>query len=390
MHIVNVVASVSRSAGGVGDAVRRLALEVTSRTGAVNSVVAMHDEFTERDKAAWQPLPLYLCHHQGPKKLGYARSLFRTIQQRKGDLVHTHGLWQYQSRACVLWARQSRRPYVVSVHGMLDPWALRHSAHRKRLAMMLYEGTHLRGAACIRALCSAEVSAIREIGLKNPVCLIPNGVDIEAESVAADLEWPYRAPRSQKILLFLSRIHPKKNVVSLLRAWSMIQAQQPIARQWTLAIAGWGEQVHLQEVAAAAGVVNSGGVEIMGPVFGLRKKAVLSNCTAFVLPSFSEGLPLAALEAWAHAKPVLMTSACNLPSGFQGGAALEVGTSPESICASIVNVMHMDPVELRRMGESGLRLVQSRFAWAGIADALSEVYAWVLGGGSTPSCVDLG
>src|SRR5690606_21175139 len=123
-------------------------------------------------------------------------------------------------------------PYVVSPHGMLDPWALDNSAWKKRFAWRLYEGAHLRSARLIHALCEPEREAIARLGLAAPVTVVPNGVD---RRMAASVLPPWRAalPDDAKILLFLGRVTPKKRVAELMRAWLRVSATAPA---WYLAI----------------------------------------------------------------------------------------------------------------------------------------------------------
>ncbi|MFX8012207.1 glycosyltransferase, partial [Acinetobacter baumannii] len=74
-----------------------------------------------------------------------------------------------------------------------------------------------------------------------------------------------------------------------------------------------------------------GNVVFTGAQYGEDKRRTFAAATFFVLPSMSEGLPMSVLEAWAAGKPVLMTPECNLPAGFDSGAALEIGFDEESI-----------------------------------------------------------
>jgi len=101
---------------------------------------------------------------------------------------------------------------------MLESWALRNAGWKKRFAALLYEDRHLRGAACLRALCEAEAQSIRAYGMRNPICVIPNAVDLP------DLSEPPKPQalafaEGRKILLYLGRLHPKKNLANLIRAW---------------------------------------------------------------------------------------------------------------------------------------------------------------------------
>ena len=107
---------------------------------------------------------------------------------------------------------------MIAPHGMLDPWALRNHRTRKKILMLLYQGAHFANAACIRALNLAELEAIRTLNFKNPVCLIPNGVDLpEIESTST------KKP-DRPTILFLGRLHPKKGIEVLLESWQRFVA----------------------------------------------------------------------------------------------------------------------------------------------------------------------
>ena len=94
-------------------------------------------------------------------------------------------------------------------------------------------------------------------------------------------------------------------------------------------------------------------VSFLGAQFGAEKNACYRACDAFIMPSLSEGLPITVLEAWAYAKPVLMTPECNLPEGFGAGAALQIGTRPEEIAAALKQVIEMSDADRRAMGNRG-------------------------------------
>ena len=117
------------------------------------------------------------------------------------------------------------------------------------------------------------------------------------------------------------------------------------------------------------------------------KAASLACADAFVLPSLSEGLPVAVLEAWSYGLPVLMTEACNLPEGFAAGAALPIGTDRAGIAAGLRRLFALSDAERRDMGARGRALVRERFTWASVGAQMAAVYQWVLGGGPPPSCV---
>lgn len=293
-------------------------------------------------------------------------------------MVHLNGLWGYTSLVARHERRTRRVPIIVTPHGMLDPWALRRSAWKKALALALFERDNLEKAACLHALCSAEFGAIRALGLRNPIAVVPNGIDLP------DLAHRDR-PTDRRVLLFLGRIDPKKGVHELVRGWGLSGAE---ARGWQLRIVGWGDARYVEatrRLVQKPGLQHS--VELAGPAFGEAKDRAFRDADAFVLPSYSEGLPMAVLEAWSYALPVLMTRACNLPEGFDKGAAIEIGSEPERIAEGIRTLVGMSDAERTAMGTAGRSLVEERFTWPKAARQMIEVYEWVLGGGSPPDCV---
>lgn len=379
-----LTASLSRQAGGLFDAVRGLAGGLQAAGGVQVSAVGLADAMTAADAPAWAGVATRACAVRGPAALGYAPALARALRESEADLLHLQGLWMYPSAAALRWSGRTRRPVVVSPHGMLDPWAVRHARWKKRLVGALYEHRNLRRAACLHALCDAEARAIRAYGLRGPVCVIPNGVDLPAPAGAADPPWAGAVPAGAKVAFYLGRLHPKKNLEALLRAWA--QAARA-GDGWWLVIAGWDQSGHERRLRQCVEALNVPRVCFSGPQFGDAKDACFRHADAFVLPSLSEGLPMAVLEAWAYGLPVLMTAACNLPEGFEAGAALEIGTDPAAIARGLQALFeHSDPAR-RAMGERGRALVQRRYTWPRIGEQMLAVYRWALGDGPRPEWV---
>jgi glycosyltransferase involved in cell wall biosynthesis len=394
---------VSRNAGGLFESVRRLAQSFPQASGAT-TVFSLEDTNTAQDVAQWQPLSVRTF----PASLGtwgYAPELFPALRDSNLDVLLTHGLWKYTSVASLAWSRHTGRPCIIHPHGMLDPWAVRNSKWKKRVAAALYENAHLRRAACLRALCDAEAQSIRALGLRNPICVIPNGVDLPDLSVARPALWRDERRESvtdptgtrgalpsnlegKKVLLYLGRLHPKKNLAALLQGWATLQREHQAAREWVLAIAGWdqgGYEGELERQCSRLNVQDS--VRFVGPHFGEAKAACYLNCAAFVLPSLSEGVPMVVLEAWAYAKPVLMTAECNLPEGFTAGAALRISTDAAGIGAGLRALLEMSDAERAAMGVRGRALVAERFHWPDIGEDMRRVCEWTISGGAPPASV---
>lgn len=384
-----VTGSASRQAGGLFQSVRRLS-QTLHGGGARVSVYALQDEHSQADAAEWGELPPRLFDHLGPAALGFGRGMTGALLAGAHDLVHQHGIWQALSCSVGAWRRRTDRPVVISPRGMLDPWAVNNAAWKKRLAAALYERGNLAGAACIHALCEAERAAIRAYGVTVPVAVVPNGVDPGvADRPAPAPAWAGQIPDGAKTMLFLGRLHPKKGLPALIEA--IAEAPGPEAARWHLVVAGWdqsGHQAELEALVAARGL--GGRVHFVGSVFGEEKRASLAAADAFVLPSLSEGLPMAVLEAWAFRLPVLMTPQCNLPEGTLHAAAIEAEPTVAGLVEGVLLLASMSESGLREMGGNGRALVEGHFAWTAIGERMVEVYRWACGGGPAPSCVEVG
>ena len=386
MKIGLLMGHVSRRAGGLWISVPRLG-RALSESGLEVEMFGLADASTAADCAAWQGPPLRLYDVIGTDAFGYAPRLARSLHDRRPSLLHAHGLWMYPSLASLRWSRRARRPYLVSPHGMLDPWAVRNAAWKKRLVGRWFEDAHLAGAACLHALTAAEAGAIRAYGLTNPICVVPNGIDLPKGGAPARPAWLGASEKDRRIVLFLGRLHPKKGLENLLAAWRDVRAS-PGARDWLLVVAGWdqgGHERQLRRIAEEHGIDRS--LRFVGPRFDRDKAASFACADAFVLPSLSEGLPVAVLEAWSCGLPVLMTGACNLPEGFAAGAALPIGTDRAGIAAGLRRLFAMSDAERRAMGARGQALVRQRFTWRQVGEQMVAVYEWVLGGGPAPPCV---
>jgi glycosyltransferase involved in cell wall biosynthesis len=387
VKVAYLTPSLSRHAGGLMDAVRRPAQQLAAR-GVEVQVLTLADDRTAEDLPAWAGVAARAVTRRGPRSFGYSPELRPALGRAAPDVLHSHGLWQYPSLLARDWTRRGRcRPHVVSPHGMLEPWALANARLKKRLAAVAFERANLSEAACIHALCGPEADAIRAYGVRTPVCVVPNGVDIPEHGCDAPAPWAGTVAEGREVLLYLGRIHPKKGLAGLLNAWAAVKRRGSGA-SWALVVAGWDQNGHEAELRRLGESLGVGGtVHFAGPLFGDAKHAAYANATAFALPSYSEGLPLVVLEAWAAGLPVLATPACNLPEGFEAGAALPILPDPGRIAEGLNTLFEMNAGERSEMGARGRELVRRRFTWDAVADDLLGVYRWVLDGGAPPAAV---
>lgn len=373
-----VAASLSRSAGGLFNSVRYSSLAM-AELGHDIRVFGLEDNHSAEDVSAWEPLRPTVLTRQGPTALGYAPDLTRALLEAEVDVVHQHGIWQAVSHSVSKWRNATGRPVIIAPRGMLDPWALSQARAKKAIASALFETRNLKGAAAMHALNASEAASIRAFGLTQTVATIPNGTHLP--DPARSLPRPDWAQPGKKILLFLGRLHPKKGLLPLLEAWKGLQdGNVDAVRDWHLAIAGWddgGHEAELHQFVSENDLANS--VSFIGSVFGDAKAATLAHSDAFILPSHSEGLPMSVLEAWSYRLPVFMTPACNIPEGFEAGAAVEITPDPQTIQQVLAETLGKNDA-LSAMGSAGYDLVQQRFAWRSIAERQISLYRSLIAG----------
>jgi glycosyltransferase involved in cell wall biosynthesis len=381
-----VTAHLTRAGGGVFTSVRQL----TKALGAQPDleVEVLGPAPSGDGLPGWGPIKPRTATRMGPAFFAYAPGLVRQMMGADLDLVHLHGLWMHTSAATLAFTRKTRKPHLISPHGMLDPWALENSGWKKRLAATFFEDANLESAACLHALNPAEEKAMRDYGFAGPICVIPNGIDVPAvaDDVPRSMPWWTKTAPEIKTLLYLGRIHPKKGLPNLLKAWSRLDGD--IRKGWRMVIAGWDENRHqilLRRLAQALHIEST--VIFPGPMFGDEKRAAFHYSEGFILPSISEGLPMVLLEAWAYGKPVLMTPQCNLPEGYEANASIRIEPAAESIGEGLRSFLAMSDAERNRIGANGRELVARRFAWPVIAGEMAGVYRWMAGEMARPAVV---
>jgi glycosyltransferase involved in cell wall biosynthesis len=253
---------------------------------------------------------------------------------------------------------------------MLGAWALNHGRWKKKLAWWTYQHRDLLSADAFHATSQQEADEIRALGLKQPIAVIPNGV-MFPESSTDQADFP--ADRS-RVLLFLSRIHPKKGLLALLRAWKEVSPTD-----WQLVLAGPDENGHQKEVEQLAESLGiSSQVSFPGNLNDLQKWDWYRRADVFVLPSYSENFGIVVAEALAAGLPVIATHGtpwAELPARRIGW---HVTHEIAALAAAITEATTMTDEDRQAMGTSARGWAHEAFGWAGVAEKMTDFYKSVL------------
>jgi glycosyltransferase involved in cell wall biosynthesis len=287
------------------------------------------------------------------------------------DVLHDNGIWLRHNHRLAKFTTEHRIPRIVSTHGMLEPWSMKYKREKKRLAWCLYQRRDLARASCLHTTAEKEAENVRALGLGVPVCIIPIGVDLpEVDPTVASGKCRTPDREGCKAAIFLGRIHPKKGLPMLIKAWALIRPPD-----WVLRIAGpdeVGHQAELEEAVSAARL--SQVVSFLGPLDGSKKRSALFDANLLVLPTHSENFGMVIAEALAHGLPVLTTIGAPWPMVPDYGCGWWVAPTVEGIAEGLRQATSRDLKTLRAMGAKGRELVVEQFGWEPIAKQFISIY----------------
>lgn len=374
MRVIHSVASVESSSGGPARSITALA-DFQAELGIDVQLVTK----VPRDSAVDLILPRsaslrgveHFELHSCLSFVSYGSVLRRSVGRSADSVIHDHGLWLSVNRAAARVARIEGVPRIVSPRGMLAPWAIAHKKWKKRIAWIAYAGRDLRQASVVHATSELERRQLRAFGVRQAIAMIPNGV-AEISSVGNS-----RERLTRPYVLFLGRIHQVKGVSELLSAWEMLGN-----RGWDLVLAGPDEEGFMKNRRLPDNV------RYIGMVTGDAKLALLRNASILTLPSHTENFGIVVAESLAAGVPVIATQGTPWECLVSERCGWWVPLSTVDLCSALSTAISTDAAVLQAMGQRGQDLVAKRFSWPTIARQMLDVYKWMLGGGSPPSCIE--
>lgn len=372
MKLMHVVPHLDEEAAGPTQSVLRLCESLAS----AGNEVELHTMAGGRQ-------PHGVCMHVHsewglPPRFGFSPSLRGdlAIAAANADIVHNHSLWSYPNMAVGM-ACPPGKLLVTSPRGTLAAVARQRSHWKKRLFSPMQRPA-IERAACLHATSEMELRDIRAAGLRQPVILLPNGIDVPP------LDEREALPNGKRRLLFLGRIHPIKGIELLLEAWHALQARHT---NWELVIAGKGDADYVRALQELARSLQLSRVHFQGAIYGDEKHRLFRSAELFVLPSYTENFGMAVAEALARSIPVVTTRGTPWAGLESTGSGWWIDRNLESMVTYLDTAMHTGQSDLAGMGALGRQWMVRDFGWSSIAEDMTDSYRWLLGRGDRPSCV---
>jgi glycosyltransferase involved in cell wall biosynthesis len=295
-------------------------------------------------------------------------TVFRTqvVRGIQPHVVHLHGVWSPFLTAFARTARLNRIPYIVAPHGMLEPWPLRVHTRRKSFALKTYQGRILREAAAIHATSEGEADNLRRLGLTQvPIFVIPNAIDAPLTITGGER----KRNGARNVLLFLSRVHPKKGLEILLQAWSNLNPSS-----WELLIVGSGDPSYVEKLKRLCSKDKIANVEFHPHVDGDAREAIFARAAAFVLPTYSENFGNVVGEAMIRGLPIITTTGTPWSIVAERNLGWYVEPTMENLQGALQELFAAEANALVAMGDRGRDYVKRHLLIDAVRPQLLNMY----------------
>ena len=307
------------------------------------------------------------------------------------DIVHLHEIWPIENAIIANYAKQNGIKLIISPHASLLPGDLNKTLIKqvkKWLAWNIYLKHSFRSIDGINVTASNELSSVRAIGFKTNAALISNGINIkEFEELPGREVFKKYFPDlyEKKILLFFSRIEPKKGLSLLAHAWGKLAEKFP---EWHLLIVGPNENNHwdyIKTILCSYGLKKK--YTYAGFLHGEAKYAVLSAAQLFILPTYWENFGIVVAEAMMAKTPVITTTETPWEKIVPEGCGWIIKPDHEELVAIMDHALSLHENILDDMGNRGHVFIKKGYNWKDVALKMREFYSFILFGGVIPDFV---
>ncbi len=376
MKVVHIISGLNLSSGG--PSLSTWSLVKGLRQAGVASEIITYSAQNLQEKLIGTgdfvhslPAPLEL-------RFAYSAGFKDYLKAHPYKLYHGHGLWQYPVHAMASVARKTKTPYIISPRGMLYPEALKKSAWFKKMALPLFQRRDLTGAATLHATCMQEMEHIRALGIKTPVAVIPNAIDIKLPETKA------KPTNSITRIGFMGRFAPIKNMETLIEAYAAVEKGHASIE---LVLIGDGPEAYKNELKAFVAHVGIKNIVFAGFLSGEERERVFQSLSVLVLPSKSENFGMVVPEALLRGIPVIASKGTPWAELESHNCGWWVDIGVEPLKEALEKALALPQSALQQMGQNGRKLVEEKYSIEAVAEQMLALYKWILKEGEKPGFV---
>lgn len=379
MRILQTITDLNLSSGGAASATLNLFDELR-RQGVDTTILTLlphhaGDEFTGSHREGIEAF-----EYDGKTKFVYSRNMKRFLSDNDGyDLYHANGIWTYPTHITAKTALRRKKPYIVTVHGMLNENALKFTAAWKQLFLRLFQKDELDKAACLHATSEYEAVCIKKAGIKAPVAIIPNGIK------RSEIKPVKKEKNDICRFAYIGRIDPVKNIESLLEAWD--KAGLVSGGMELLIVGGCNDSEYLKKLTKFTDERKLTNVIFTGQLSHEDTESVYNKIRYLVLPSKSECFGMVVPEALGKGIPVIATEGTPWHELNDCNCGWWVKNDTSAICMALTEACNTPEKDYDIMSRNGIELVIKKYSIGENADKMAALYRYVLGINNKPDFV---
>lgn len=295
------------------------------------------------------------------------------------DIYHVNGIWTYPSHITSKYARKVKKPYIISPHGMLSPLALRVSSWKKKIIYPLFQAKDIELAGCIHVTSEMEMKYIRHMRIKNPIAIIPNGLDI-----SYDIPQIREGHNEKRKIGFVGRIDRIKNIDKLIMAWAALKGDTLDAH---LIIIGDGNTRYLKELMHLLKKYSLRNVVFKGFLGGPKLQQAIRDLDYLVLPSKSENFGMVVPEALINGVPVIASKGTPWRDLNTYNCGWWIDDDTQIIKQYLKLALDIPESKRKEMGRNGQKLVVEKYNIRARSDQMIQLYKWVDGSSIKPDFI---
>ncbi|MBK0368797.1 glycosyltransferase [Flavobacterium agrisoli] len=352
MKVLHITNSIDKSTGGPSYSVPTTCIELANHGIFINLITQESTNMADVKEST------YLSVHF--KSIWELFIYGSRLSNKEIDLIHLQHIWNPYIQVMAFWAYRKKIPYIITPRGMLEPWIINRNHWKKKIALFFYQRKAIQRATYIHATAEMEAQNIKALGFKNPISIIPNGIDLSGLNLK-------KLNFGNKKIVFLSRIHPKKGIEVLLEAWRNCNTGD-----WILEIAGNGDEFYIESLKQNA--KNLKNVHFVGTKYDQEKWDFLRSADVLVLPTYSENFGMVVAEALAVGVPVITTKGTPWEDLEKFNCGWWIDLSVVNLQNILIKILNISPSILFEMGENGKKLISEKYDIKTVSNHIIDLY----------------